>query len=62
MLIGVNLDELMVRATLEACLLTDEEYAAGPAAWRELKDVFFGGRVGVQSRLQLALWEMRSML
>lgn len=42
-LIGVNLDEPRIRATLEACLLTDEEYAGGPAAWRELEDAFFGG-------------------
>ena len=42
-LIGVILDKPKMRADLEACLLTDEEYAGGPAAWRELDDAFFGG-------------------
>ncbi|HRO87611.1 MAG TPA: GTP-binding protein, partial [Chiayiivirga sp.] len=38
--IGVGLDEAQARAELERCLLTDEELALGPDAWRELPDPF----------------------
>lgn len=37
-LIGQRLDEAEIRRTLEACLLTDEEMAAGPDAWRTYAD------------------------
>lgn len=39
-MIGVDLDTQAWRAKLDACLLTDAEYAAGPAAWRQLPDPF----------------------
>ena len=41
-LIGTNLDEARVRAQLDACLLSDEEYASGnPELWCEqLEDPF----------------------
>jgi len=29
-----------VEEALRACVLTDEEYAAGPDTWRELEDPF----------------------
>ena len=31
--IGVDLDEVVLRSRLEACLLTDEEMSLGPNAW-----------------------------
>lgn len=34
--IGSELDEPALRARLDACLLTDSEYAAGPAAWARM--------------------------
>lgn len=39
-MIGVELDPALWRAKLDACLLTDEEYAAGPAGWTGLHDPF----------------------
>ena len=38
MWIGVHMDEPALRAMLDACLLTDEEMAAGPGAWSQLED------------------------
>ncbi len=38
--IGSDLDEEAVRAKLDACLLTDDEFAAGRSAWRSLPDPF----------------------
>lgn len=39
-LIGMDMDEAALRARLDACLLTDEELAAGPAAWTRLHNPF----------------------
>ena len=39
-LIGMDMDEAALRARLDACLLTDEELAAGPAAWMCLRNPF----------------------
>jgi G3E family GTPase len=39
--IGQHLDELTLRRALDACLLTDAEYARGPKAWARFED-FFG--------------------
>ncbi|MCK6524768.1 zinc metallochaperone GTPase ZigA [Myxococcota bacterium] len=39
-LIGIEMDEAALRAGLDACLLTDAELAAGPAAWAEYEDPF----------------------
>ncbi|RKP45506.1 GTP-binding protein [Trinickia fusca] len=39
-MIGVGLDPALWRAKLDACLLTDEEYALGPAGWTGLPDPF----------------------
>ena len=39
-LIGMDMDETALRARLDACLLTDEELAAGPAAWTRLHNPF----------------------
>ena len=36
--IGTELDERALTARLDACLLTELELAAGPAAWSELRD------------------------
>lgn len=39
-MIGVDLNADAWRAKLDACLLSDEEYAQGPAAWAALNDPF----------------------
>ena len=39
-MIGVELDAALWRAKLDACLLTDEEFAEGPQAWAVLPDPF----------------------
>jgi G3E family GTPase len=39
-LIGIGLDGEAWRARLDACLLTDEEYALGPRGWQALPDPF----------------------
>ena len=39
-LIGVGLDAGHWRAKLDACLLTDDEYALGPQGWARLSDPF----------------------
>jgi G3E family GTPase len=39
-LIGIDLDEAALRASLDACLLTDAEMAGGPSAWMRLADPF----------------------
>ena len=39
-LIGVELDEPALRASLDACLLTPAEQRAGPRAWQDLPDPF----------------------
>lgn len=36
--IGRRLDEAAVRAALDACLVTDAEFAGGPEAWSHLRD------------------------
>lgn len=38
--IGVGLDEQLARSALDACLLTDQELAAGPSSWMRLADPF----------------------
>ena len=38
--IGIGMDESVIRDSLQACLLTDEEYAAGIEAWQRLPDPF----------------------
>lgn len=38
--IGMNMDEDHIRATLDACLLTDDEMEGGPAAWAAFDDPF----------------------
>jgi G3E family GTPase len=38
--IGVNMDERRITRTLDKCLLTDAEFAAGPAAWSRFEDPF----------------------
>jgi G3E family GTPase len=38
--IGIAMDEAALRARFEACLLTDEELAAGPSAWAAFRDPF----------------------
>jgi G3E family GTPase len=41
-LIGMDMDESTLRARLDACLLTDEEMAQGPAAWTSWINPFPG--------------------
>eukprot|EP01096_Ripella_sp_DP13-Kostka_P007012 TRINITY_DN2551_c0_g1_i1.p1 TRINITY_DN2551_c0_g1~~TRINITY_DN2551_c0_g1_i1.p1 ORF type:complete len:466 (-),score=199.71 TRINITY_DN2551_c0_g1_i1:72-1469(-) len=38
--IGVHMDRASIEARLDACLLTDEEYALGPEAWASFPDPF----------------------
>jgi G3E family GTPase len=38
--IGMDLDQAHITANLNACLLTDDEIAAGPEAWRHYPDPF----------------------
>jgi hypothetical protein len=38
--IGIGMDEIEIYDSLQECLLTDEEFAMGPAAWAELADPF----------------------
>ena len=38
--IGQELDSTLARHALDACLLSDEELAAGPQAWATLPDPF----------------------
>jgi G3E family GTPase len=38
--IGVDMDEVQLRRDLDSCLLTGEEYRAGPKAWARLPDPF----------------------
>ena len=38
--IGQNLEPEQTREILDRCLLSDEEMAAGPTAWRALDDPF----------------------
>lgn len=40
MFIGQNIDFARLVRELDACLLTDEEMAGGPEAWRLLPDPF----------------------
>lgn len=39
-LIGQDMDEATLRARLDACLLTDDEMALGPAGWTQFADPF----------------------
>lgn len=39
-LIGLNMDETMLRACFDACLLTNEEMALGPETWKQFPDPF----------------------
>ncbi|MBX3433186.1 MAG: GTP-binding protein [Pirellulales bacterium] len=36
--IGIEMDRVVIESCLEACLLTDEEYAAGPDRWSRFVD------------------------
>ena len=38
--IGIDMNEAALRARLDACLLTDAEWNAGPRAWAKLPDPF----------------------
>jgi G3E family GTPase len=38
--IGIDMDRPLIESALEECLLTDEEYAAGPEAWSCFHDPF----------------------
>ena len=39
-MIGIGLDEARTRSFLDGCLLTDEEFEAGPETWESLPDPF----------------------
>jgi len=39
-LIGIHMDEMALRASLDACLLTEVEMAQGPQAWQRSADPF----------------------
>ena len=40
MFIGDGMDERVICARLDACLLSEAELVAGPHAWRTLEDPF----------------------
>lgn len=48
--IGIGMDQLALYDSLQACLLTDEEVARGPASWPELTDPFPAWNVQYRSR------------
>ncbi|HAP08150.1 MAG TPA: hypothetical protein DCR20_09995 [Planctomycetaceae bacterium] len=51
-IIGQNPDEVTLMRALESCLLTDEEFAAGPQSWAGLSDPFDDWQVlGHEDRL-----------
>jgi G3E family GTPase len=39
-LIGIGMDHARIRGLLDACLLDDAQWRAGPAAWQRLPDPF----------------------
>lgn len=39
-LIGTGMDEASLRASFDACLLSDDEFARSEAAWRNFSDPF----------------------
>ena len=45
---GVELDAAYWRAKLDACLLTDDEYAPGPSRWARLADPFPAWDLGAE--------------
>ena len=51
-MIGIDLNEEEVREALDFCLLTDEEYAAGQAAWAALEDPFPAWNLGQAAQEQ----------
>ncbi|MEL7337573.1 MAG: GTP-binding protein, partial [Planctomycetota bacterium] len=38
--IGHEMDQARITQTLDACLLTDDEFAQGPEAWANFEDPF----------------------
>ena len=49
--IGIDMDEIELYDSLQACLLTDEEMALGIDAWRELDDPFPKWNVNLENAL-----------
>ena len=49
--IGIDMDEIDLYDSLQACLLTDEEMALGIDAWRELDDPFPKWNVNLENAL-----------
>lgn len=49
--IGIGLDETAINESLESCLLTDEEFAAGIETWVRLPDPFPKWNVSVEEAL-----------
>ncbi|HBE69816.1 MAG TPA: hypothetical protein DDW52_16850 [Planctomycetaceae bacterium] len=49
--IGIGMDEIAIYDSLQACLLTDEEYAAGIEAWQGFSDPFPRWDVSVEQAL-----------
>ena len=49
--IGIGMDDVAIYDSLEACLLTDEEYAAGMDAWQRFQDPFPKWDVSVKEAL-----------
>jgi len=43
--IGINLDKKLLMSKLSEACLTDKEMAAGPEAWIDFEDAFFGGDI-----------------
>ena len=49
--IGIGMDEIAIYDSLQACLLTDEEYAEGIEAWKSLSDPFPNWKLTVEDAL-----------
>lgn len=49
--IGIGMDEIAIYDSLQACLLTDEEYAAGIEAWQGFADPFPRWDVSIEQAL-----------
>lgn len=49
--IGINMDEPSITKSLEACLLTDEEFAMGIEAWTQYDDPFPAWNMSVNEAL-----------
>ena len=53
-IIGIEMDQALIRARLDACLLTDAEMALEPARWSTMVDPFAPWRASEPEALEAA--------